>query len=252
MQSAETTPPWVVLVPLKPLTAAKSRLDHPDRGALALAMALDTASAALDAGSDVVGAVIVVTDDRVARDALAALTVARPAAGAGSGSGGGGGGAGRTTGEQRAGRLLVAADEPNRGLNPAIAHAAALARRLHPGWGAAAISADLPALRPQELRRALAAAPRAGRSVLADAVGTGTVLLCAAPGTELGPRFGTGSFTAHRASGATDLTALLADQVPGLRRDVDTVADLATARALGLGPATARVLAASPSPRSAA
>ncbi|MCK9901104.1 MULTISPECIES: 2-phospho-L-lactate guanylyltransferase [Parafrankia] len=230
MQPAESTPPWVALVPLKPLGAAKSRLDHPARRSLALAMALDTAAAVLDAGSDAVGALIVVTDDRAARDALTGLARARGLAE----------------------RLLVTADEPRGGLNPAFAHAAALARVLYPGWGTAALSADLPALRPQQVRRALAAAPVAGHGVLADAAGTGTVLLSAAAGTDLHPRFGPGSFAAHRDSGAVDLTLLLTDQVPGLRRDVDTVADLAVARALGLGPATSSVLAAAPSPRSAA
>ncbi|EFC83732.1 2-phospho-L-lactate guanylyltransferase [Parafrankia sp. EUN1f] len=254
MQSAETMPPWVVLVPLKPLQAAKSRLDHPDRGALALAMALDTTAAILDVDAEVVGSVIVVTDDPSAREALADLARAYPAATSTSTS------AdvdvdvdGRPEGSVgQVGRLLVAADEPRSGLNPAFAHAAALARRLHPGWGTAALSADLPALRPQELRRALTVAPSTGHAVLADAVGTGTVLLSAAPGTELRPRFGSGSFRAHRDAGAADLTGLLRDQVPGLRRDVDTVSDLADARALGLGPATRRVLKADPSPRSAA
>ncbi|ONH50853.1 2-phospho-L-lactate guanylyltransferase [Frankia sp. CcI49] len=258
MQSAETMPPWVVLVPLKPLQAAKSRLDHPDRGALALAMALDTTAAILDVDAEVVGSVIVVTDDPSAREALADLAKAYPTATSTSTSAAVAVDVdlhrpGRPDGSVgRVGRLLVAADEPRSGLNPAFAHAAALARRLHPGWGTAALSADLPALRPQELRRALTVAPSTGHAVLADAVGTGTVLLSAAPGTELRPRFGSGSFRAHRDAGATDLTGLLRDQVPGLRRDVDTVSDLADARALGLGPATRRVLKADPSPRSAA
>lgn len=259
MLTTETAPPWVVLVPLKPLTAAKSRLDRPDRGALALAMALDTARAVLDAGEGVVG-LVVVTDDPRARRALTELARDRSEIPAGTDSAGNGsaGGVGGTTGVggayglTRAGRLLVAADEPNRGLNPALAHGAALARRIHPGCAVAAVSADLPALRPAELRRALAAAPPSGRGVLADAVGTGTVLLSAAPGASLYPSFGPGSFEAHLDSGAVDLTTLLADTVPGLRRDVDTVADLNTARSLGLGPATARALAADPSPRTAA
>ncbi|WP_018504530.1 2-phospho-L-lactate guanylyltransferase [Parafrankia discariae] len=239
MPTTETAPSWVVLVPLKPLTVAKSRLDRPDRGALALAMALDTAGAVLDVGGGVVR-LVVVTDDHRARRALTELAQSRSAVLAGAAVVG------------QSGRLLVAADEPGRGLNPALAHGAALARRIHPGCAVAAVSADLPALRPAELRQALAAAPPSGRGVLADAVGTGTVLLSAAPGSPLCPSFGPGSFQAHLDSGAVDLTARLADTVPGLRRDVDTVADLTAARALGLGPATARALAADPSPRSAA
>jgi 2-phospho-L-lactate guanylyltransferase len=69
---------------------------------------------------------------------------------------------------------------------------------------------------------------------VADAPGTGTVLLTAPPGVPLDPRFGVGSAAAHRASGAVPLTG----PWPSLRRDVDTAADLADAARLGLGPAT--------------
>ncbi len=100
------------------------------------------------------------------------------------------------------------------------------------------LTADLPALRPAELAEALRAA-RAGppdvRHFVADASGTGTVLLAAPPGVPLRPRFGSGSAAAHAASGARPL----AGDWPSLRRDVDTAADLATAARLGLGPRTA-------------
>jgi 2-phospho-L-lactate guanylyltransferase len=101
----------------------------------------------------------------------------------------------------------------------------------------------LAALRPEELRAALLVAPPGGRAVLADTAGTGTVLLCAGPGIPLQPLFGEGSHELHVRSGAVDLTGRLAAAVPGLRRDVDTVADLAAARLLGVGPATNAVLA---------
>jgi 2-phospho-L-lactate guanylyltransferase len=54
------------------------------------------------------------------------------------------------------------------------------------------------------------------------------------------PAFEGGSFAKHRAGGAVDLTGL-ADA--GMRRDVDTVADLAAAVQLGVGAATAAALA---------
>jgi 2-phospho-L-lactate guanylyltransferase len=207
----------VVLVPLKPLAAAKTRLVRPDRGALALAMAVDTVGAALAAGPDVVAAAAVVTNDPGASSVFARLVPG---------------------GE----RVAVVPDLPANGLNEALRHAAQVAGRRWPGLGVAALSADLAALRPAELRRALLAAPTGGRGVVADAQGTGTVLLTASAGVELGPAFGPGSYRAHIASGALDLTPQLGPAVAGLRRDVDTVADLEAARQLGVGPATREVL----------
>jgi 2-phospho-L-lactate guanylyltransferase len=102
----------------------------------------------------------------------------------------------------------------------------------------AALSSDLPALRPEELAAALGAAGAAPRCFVADAEGTGTTLLTAV-GTPLDPRFGAGSAAAHRASGAV----LLDGAWPGLATDVDTAAALRTALALGVGPATAEVAA---------
>ncbi|MBL7621763.1 2-phospho-L-lactate guanylyltransferase, partial [Frankia sp. AgB1.8] len=56
-----------MVLPLKRLGAAKSRLEHPDRAALALAMATDTAAAAAAAGPALVAGVLLVTNDPVAR-----------------------------------------------------------------------------------------------------------------------------------------------------------------------------------------
>jgi 2-phospho-L-lactate/phosphoenolpyruvate guanylyltransferase len=199
---------WAVVVPVKALAAAKSRL----RGAVAdarhealvLAMALDTVSAALAAEG--VATVRVVTGDPAVRAAMSAHgvdVVAEPAGG---------------------------------GLNAALT-AAALARggpdRV------VALPADLPALRPAELVDALrCAAARPEPAYVPDAAGTGTVLLAAAAGVALAPRFGPGSAAAHAAAGAR----CLAGDWPTLRHDVDTAADLATAASLGLGARTAAVL----------
>lgn len=192
-------------MPVKLLDEAKTRLDRPDRAAVALAVAQDTVAAA--AACPDVEAVVVVTDDRRAAEAVADVAE-------------------------------VVADEPARGLNPALVHGAEVAAREHPGTGVAALAADLPALRPEELTRALTAASETGRALVADAGGHGTVLLAAAPGHHLDPRFGRDSRAAHADAGATDLTEQLGDAVPGLRRDVDTLADLEDAAALGTGPAT--------------
>ncbi|MDP9408525.1 MAG: 2-phospho-L-lactate guanylyltransferase, partial [Actinomycetota bacterium] len=67
---------------------------------------------------------------------------------------------------------------------------------------------------------------------------TGTVLLTAGPGVALEPTYGEGSLARHVALGAARLEL----DTPGLRRDVDTPADLAEAVGLGLGPATLALL----------
>ncbi|MEV1154347.1 2-phospho-L-lactate guanylyltransferase [Micromonospora chokoriensis] len=209
---------WVVVVPVKRLGAAKSRL----RGALsgvphedlALALAADTLHAVL--ACPAVAEALVVTDD-------ARVTAAARAAGA---------------------RVLP--DGPDAGLNAALRQGAAGATA---GW-VAGLTADLPALRPAELAGALLAAQngRPGvRRFVPDAPGSGTVLLTAPPGVPLDPRFGVGSAVAHAASGALPLTG----DWPSLRRDVDTPTDLATATRLGLGPHTAALVAAARPARSA-
>lgn len=99
------------------------------------------------------------------------------------------------------------------------------------------LQGDLPALQTQELSDAVVAARDYQRSFVADRLGTGTAALCAF-GTALDPQFGPDSATRHRRSGAIELTG----PWPGLRCDVDTPADLAAARRLGVGPATARTL----------
>lgn len=201
---------WTVVVPVKRLAVAKSRLlpgAEPDRiAALALAFATDTVAAAL--GAPLVGRVVVVTGDGAAAAAVSALgAVVRPDA--------------------------VAA-----GLNAALREGAAYAVGVHGPHPVAALLGDLPALRPAELDDALAAAGAHPAAFVADADGTGTTLLTARLGGLL-PRYGPGSAAAHAAAGA----AALAGDWPGLRRDVDTAADLDVARTLGLGPATSAVLA---------
>jgi 2-phospho-L-lactate guanylyltransferase len=124
------------------------------------------------------------------------------------------------------------------GLNEALEHGAAVAAAQYPGMGVAALSADLPALRPAELSAVLAACT-ADRSFVIDEPGTGTTMLAAGPGVPLDPRFGVGSALAHQTSGAVPIDLASIDSV---RRDVDTAADLAHAVQLGVGPATADVM----------
>jgi 2-phospho-L-lactate guanylyltransferase len=205
---------WSVLMPVKVLAEAKSRLaglaglTGPRRAELALALASDTVTAVL--GSDAVARVIVITDDQAAAAALAALGA------------------------------LVVPDEPRAGLNAALRHGAGFAAARWPGDGTAALSADLPALRPEQIGRALRAAAAWPTAFVADAAGDGTTLYTAAPGAAFRPAFGLASRARHAAGGAAELGL---DSIPGLRRDVDTPSDLRGAAALGLGPHSAPLAA---------
>ncbi|WP_329789479.1 2-phospho-L-lactate guanylyltransferase [Lentzea sp. DG1S-22] len=198
-----------LVVPVKTLDRAKTRLtsatggDPVSHAALALALALDTVSAA--ARTPGVRRVVTITSDPAVASEMAALGV----------------------------ESLPEPGEP--GLNAALRHGARTLGSARVG----ALQADLPALRPDELRAALDAA--AGRrAFVPDRQGTGTTLLLAAPGGELDPRFGVGSAGHHRLSGAAELIG----PWPSLRCDVDTEEDLRLALALGLGARTANALPA--------
>jgi 2-phospho-L-lactate guanylyltransferase len=214
-----------LVVPVKQLGAAKSRLRGAadqgvgDAGAharLALALAHDTV-AAVRASSRVRRLVVISSDPLVGAE-LGAVGVE------------------------------VVPDGPVPGLNAAYTAGATLLRQRDPAAAVGALQADLPALRPEELDDAIAAAAhlfattRAERAFCADAEGTGTTFLVAASGVALEPLFGVGSAVGHRDSGAHPLRG----DWPGLRRDVDTVDDLRDAMDLGLGRHTGCVLAPAP------
>jgi 2-phospho-L-lactate guanylyltransferase len=197
-----TTPPCALLVPVKDARDAKSRLGSVGdqrRMDLMAAFARDAVSAAR------------------ASDLVEVFVVGDPALDLG---------------------VVVLPDLGGGSLNRALARAAE--QVASPERGTAALLADLPCLRTSDLDQALRAALDAGgRSFVADAAGTGTTLLVAAPGHDLDPHFGVGSALAHESSGAVPLTAALAS----LRLDVDTTDDLAAALTFGVGPHTARVTA---------
>ena len=120
-------------------------------------------------------------------------------------------------------------------LNSAILAAAAAVGGRAPNI--AVLQGDLPALRTAELEEALAQGRSHRRSFVADRHGSGTAALFAF-GSPLDPRFGADSAHRHRDSGAVELTR----PWPGLRCDIDTPEDLATAERLGVGAATAETL----------
>jgi 2-phospho-L-lactate guanylyltransferase len=83
------------------------------------------------------------------------------------------------------------------GLNGALRDGAALARERWSSDGTAALVGDLPALRPDELADALVAAAEHDAAFVPDRTGTGTTLLTARAGIVLDPRFGEGSAARH-------------------------------------------------------
>lgn len=210
---------WVVIVPLKAAAVGKSRLrasgrpgggpqDAPNGGddeQLVRAIGLDTVQAASAAAS--VARVIVVTADAATAAAASALP-----------------------------GVVVVPESESHGLNAAIALGAVAAGDAP----RAALLGDLPALRPEDLDTALAAAAAVDLGVVADADGTGSTLVTARSGVAWTTAFGTDSFARHLALGCVVL-----DVPPGsrLRRDVDTADQLAAAASLGLGPRTSALLA---------
>jgi 2-phospho-L-lactate guanylyltransferase len=138
----------------------------------------------------------------------------------------------------------VVADEGGGDLNEALRRAADHVAL--PGRGVATMLADLPCLRTGDLEDALSQTMTAAdRAFVADAAGSGTTLLVAAPGVALDPRFGVGSAHAHVESGATSL----AGDLTSLRLDVDTTDDLDAALRVGVGPHTSRAVALLGRPR---
>ena len=150
--ATEANVQWTVIIPVKALPNAKSRLTaaSPDDAAharLVTAMRRDTAHAARNAAT--VARVLIVADR--SGDPTADLVQSVP------------------------------------GLNEGVSEAASFAAQRWPADGIAALVGDLPALRSQELAAALADAADHPRAFVADAAGTGTTLLTARPGVPLSP-----------------------------------------------------------------
>lgn len=208
---------WTVVIPVKALPAAKSRLAVGAPAALALAFLRDTLAAVL--ATPAVARVVVVTSDetvtQVARDLGA----------------------------------LVVDDSLHPGINAAARHGAESAI---PGTATAVVVSDLPCLRPETLTIALGAAGLHPCAFLADLEGIGTTMWFGGVDAPVAPRFGRDSRAAHADSGAVDLVAAhpdLAEPLTAARLDIDTADALEHARAVGVGAATAAALAALGAPR---
>lgn len=210
--SAEPAHPrrFALVVPVKPSAVAKSRLAPLGdrlRRELVAAFAADTLVAVL--ATPEVAAVLVVTDDVALARGFADLGVASVPDG--------------HTGD----------------LNETLRQGAAELLRRRPGSVPVALCADLPSMRSDELSEVLRSCPEDAAAFVPDAAGTGTTLYAAPDLARFAPRFGATSRDAHVAAGARELLLPVGSSV---RRDVDTPADLAAARSLGLGPRTTWVL----------
>lgn len=213
---------WSVVIPVKHLDQAKSRLNLASTRAgndqnnshLALAFASDVMDAAI--ACPVVDNVFVVTGDEFVSN------LAR----------------------EHGANVIAEPSQPVDGLSPlnsAISYAAKELRTEPASHAVAVIAGDLPCLSPRALEQVLKEAAQYERSFVADHTGLGTTILCVRTidETELDPRFGIESSAAHLISGATPIN----DWVPAAARlDVDTSEDLLLAHKLGVGIKTAMVL----------
>ncbi|PRY12896.1 2-phospho-L-lactate guanylyltransferase [Kineococcus rhizosphaerae] len=190
---------WRIVVPVKGGDEAKTRLALPPGPRRALALAMALDCLEACLATPGVGLVVCVSDDR---DVLAAA--------------------------RAVGAVTVSPGRP--GLAQALDAGLASLER----GPTAVLLGDVPALRPADLAAALDEALSApGPALVTDAEGTGSVLLADVAG-DVPHRFGPGSARRHLDAGAHALSA----DLPSLRRDVDTLTDLAGALSLGVGPRT--------------
>lgn len=221
---SDPSPSWathVVLLPVKAPTLGKSRIlgvGPETRAQLALAFALDTARAAL--ATSAVGVVAAVTEDAEVAEHLV-----------------------------KAGCALLSGHETGE-LNSTLRSAAQAAHARWPELQPVALCADLPSLRPAEFDQVLRVAGLGRSAYVADSESTGTTMFTAAL-DDFEPHYGIDSAARHRGLGAVDLVEECrglprddgVEKIASVRRDVDTWDALTAAAALGVGPATAAVLA---------
>jgi 2-phospho-L-lactate guanylyltransferase len=201
---------FVAIVPVKRLAQAKTRLALPPRmrRTFAMAFALDTITA-VSACPAVESLVVVTADPRVRR----ALQHFRR-------------------------KPLVFADEGRTaGLPAAVEGARVLLAKQ--ACDTVVVPADLPALTPHDLGRALQGAAGHAGAFVRDVRGDGTTLLVRSHATGLTNAYGPASAERHRQAGFDELCNL----PDGVRQDVDDIQDLEAVARLGVGAMTTALLA---------
>lgn len=184
----------IIVLPAKHLSHAKSRMAIPDGARAKLAMDLLAHAVTVTTSTPLVRAVVVVTPDERIADAV-----------------------------RRRG-VEVVLERAATGLNQALVLGRAHARLFAPRSSVGLLVADLPGLASADLEAVHAEFLRLGHLVahVPDRAGTGTTMVLHTAGTDPTPLFGPHSARRHRQAGFPAVGATLT----GLRRDVDTVADL--------------------------
>ena len=207
---------WSVVIPVKSLAHAKSRMSEASLppSALASAFLADVLVAVL--ASSAVHEVIVATGDPEA-STIAGVLGAR-----------------------------VVDDSGHEGINAAVT---AAARQADASTRIAVVVSDLPRLTTSALDHVLEAGLAHETSFVADRAGTGTTIWLAASASLMPPAYGEDSRARHSAAGAVDLVAVLGpdfcDHIVPARCDVDTQADLTAPGLPPLGPRTRALLESS-------
>ncbi|NQU37407.1 MAG: 2-phospho-L-lactate guanylyltransferase [Actinobacteria bacterium] len=210
---SNNTEGWTVIIPIKPLPIAKSRLEGTRRNAstadLARAFAKDLVAATTHVAF--VDQVIAVTSESTLAPELISL-----------------------------GATVL--DEPNQltgDLNAVLDYAQRQVLSQHPHCAIAIVTADLATIQARSLESFLVGAANCKTGYVADHSGSGTSVLINRTGHVVATAFGARSADAHRERGFDDLTELADAR---LRLDIDTPEDLESAIAIGLGAATRRLI----------
>ena len=205
---------WAIVLPIKALTGAKTRLlpaGDPARPELALAFLQDVLSALGDSAA--VAQVTVVTDDADVQQVASEAN------------------------------HLWAPESPHRGLNEAALFGASLTP---PELGIAIVAGDLPCLTGEVIDFVLRYAGIYERSFVADTQGIGTTMLMSHTIAGCTPAFGARSRAHHAALGYVELglseNPSERHRLARVHRDVDTQVDLWDAIRIGVGPATESAL----------
>jgi 2-phospho-L-lactate guanylyltransferase len=127
---------------------------------------------------------------------------------------------------------LVLAEARMDGLNAAVQKGLAQARA-HGAARVLVLPGDVPLATPSEIARLLDAPPPPAVGIVPSADGQGTNALLLAPADAIAPAFGRGSCRRHLARALAQGCTIEVLRLPGLARDIDAPADLATLLASG-------------------